>query len=279
MDQSFIDSSNNDTERPLTPSVSSLRLDKHRHHFDDDDATKEAHELFGRTVGTCYGSFSCSHSRIRGRLYVSSRALLFYSSLLGFETRISLDFHDVLEIESFRTTSISVRTFEGETYVFKTFEDRNAALRLLETHVHSTLDTHSIASSVTNNAFSPLLGKPRHRSASSFSSTNLEETFPYNQDYALKNSTPPVGNRRRCVSDSIVNNGQDVSLGPSNADSLPPSLSPIQPPEPTSDVSEARGTKTWETAEKEKPLQEIAVKVSLLTWYIRRPHRCRARTR
>jgi hypothetical protein len=231
-----------------------------------EDATNEAQELFGRAIGICYGSFSCSHSRIRGRLYVSSRALLFYSSLLGFETRISLDFHDVLEIELFRTTSISVRTFEGETYVFKSFEDRNAALHLLETHAQltslSTLDNSSIASSVTN---APVLGKPRHRSASSFSSTNYEDSLHYNQD-PLTSSCP--GNRRRCVSDSIVH-GQDVMacLG-ENPVPLSNSLSSPKQSEPAAKVceishAETAESGTWQSAQSKAPFQEIAVTVRI----------------
>ena len=263
MEKSCIEGSKDCTEHPTTHTTSapSLRLiDNNRH---CDDTTKEAQELFGRSIGKCYGSFSCSHSRIRGRLYVSSRAFLFYSSLLGFETRISLECQDVLEIELFRTTSISVRTFEGETYVFKSFENRNAALQLLETHVHSSLDANSITSSITN-AFSP--GKPRHRSASSFSSTNLEDLFPYNHEHFLKNN-PVAGNRRRCASDSMVN-GQDLSLTEQNPAPLPQTSSSPKLPESTGALSEKtlgetrEETETWEDVVNGKLLQEIAVKVS-----------------
>ncbi len=252
----------NGTETPAfqVANASSLRRSR-----SCEDTTNEAQELFGRAIGLCYGSFSCSHSRIPGRLYVSSRALLFYSSLLGFETRISLDFHDVLEIELFRTTSISVRTFEGETYVFKSFEDRNAALQLLETHAQltslSTLDNSSIASSVTN---FPILGKPRHRSASSFSSTNYEETLHYHQDPLTR--SPCTSNRRRSVSDSIVPGRDDMASRDPVPLSHPASLpKPLDPAAGLCETSheETTATETWQSAQSKAPFQEIAVTVSV----------------
>lgn len=251
MNDSPVSVLNGATERPIihTASAPSLRLDNRRC-----DATKEAQELFGRTIGDCYGSFSCSHSRIRGRLYVASRALLFYSSLLGFETRISLDFHDVLEIELFRTTSISVRTFEGETYVFKSFENRETVLHLLQTHARLntsfTVDTGSIAT--LNASFE----KQRHRSASSFSSSNYT-LYEGSSETNQSSSAQLVGNRRRCVSDSIVNDRADSR----EQKQAPPKLHENEKSIPP---GESKHAETWGSIQNGTPLQEIAVKVSFL---------------
>ena len=95
-----------------------------------DDVVKE---LFGSSeFGRCFGEFGCSHSLIRGRLYATSEAILFYSNVLGFEKRIFLFYQDIIEMDLFRTTSICITTGEGETYVFKSFEKRKEVLRLLK---------------------------------------------------------------------------------------------------------------------------------------------------
>mmetsp|Transcript_10557 Transcript_10557/g.23387 ORF Transcript_10557/g.23387 Transcript_10557/m.23387 type:complete len:773 (+) Transcript_10557:223-2541(+) len=94
-------------------------------------SSQAVHQLFGESVGPCWGDFSCTHLRIRGRLYATSQAILFHTSLLGFERRICLLLRDVVEMELFRTTSIRIHTMDLETYIFKSFNDREQVLHLL----------------------------------------------------------------------------------------------------------------------------------------------------
>lgn len=88
--------------------------------------------IFGSSVGPCWGDFFATHNRIRGRLYASSQAVLFYSNLLGFERRICLRYAEVVVMEMHRTTSIRLEMFDGETYVFRSFNDRVQVLHMLK---------------------------------------------------------------------------------------------------------------------------------------------------
>jgi VAD1 Analog of StAR-related lipid transfer domain len=95
-------------------------------------ASKDAHALFGDTVGPCWGDYACTHHRIPGRFYATSHAILFYTNfLLGFERRVCLLLKDVVEMQLVRTTSIRIQTMDMETYIFKSFSDRERVLHLL----------------------------------------------------------------------------------------------------------------------------------------------------
>jgi len=94
-------------------------------------STEIVHLLFGTSVGRCWGDFSCSHYRQRGRLYAASNAIAFYSNLFVFERRICLHLDDVTDIKAFRTTSIQITTVEGEQYIFKSFQNRELVVLLL----------------------------------------------------------------------------------------------------------------------------------------------------
>jgi hypothetical protein len=94
-------------------------------------STEIVHSLFGPFAGLCWGDFSCSHHRQRGRLYASSNVIAFFSNLFGFEQRLCLQLADVAEIKAFRTTSVCITTHEGEQYIFKSFSDRGLVVALL----------------------------------------------------------------------------------------------------------------------------------------------------
>lgn len=94
-------------------------------------STEIVYSLFGPSVGLCWGDFSCSHHRQRGRLYASSNAIAFFSNLFGFEQRLCLQLADVVEIKAVRTTSVCITTSEGEQYIFKSFSNRELVVALL----------------------------------------------------------------------------------------------------------------------------------------------------
>ena len=89
-------------------------------------------DLFGPSVGPSCGDFSCTHSRIRGRLYATRQAALFYTNWLGFERRFCLLYREMDEMELFRSTSIRITMKDDETYVFKSLDDRERVLDLLK---------------------------------------------------------------------------------------------------------------------------------------------------
>jgi hypothetical protein len=94
-------------------------------------ATRTIQTLFGADFGPCWGEFSCSHGRIRGNLYAVTNGILFFSSLLGFERRLCLQFTDISAIVLHRTTSIRIEIADYDNYIFRSFHDREKVLQLL----------------------------------------------------------------------------------------------------------------------------------------------------
>lgn len=88
--------------------------------------------LFGPTVGPCVGDFATTYNRVNGRLYASTKAILFYSNLFGFERRLCLQLSDVEGIESYRSTSIRISMVDCEDRVFKKFPSRDVVLGVLK---------------------------------------------------------------------------------------------------------------------------------------------------
>jgi hypothetical protein len=92
--------------------------------------------LFGPSVGPCVGDFSTTYNRVNGRLYASTKAILFYSNLFGFERRLCLQLNDVEIIEAYRSTSIRILMVDCEDYIFRKFANRDSVLNLLQQLLH-----------------------------------------------------------------------------------------------------------------------------------------------
>jgi hypothetical protein len=153
--------------------------------------------LFGDSVGPCWGDFFCTHSRIRGRLYATSQAILFYTNLLGFERRLCLLFRDVDAMELFKTTSVRITMMDYETYVFKSFNDREQVLNLLS-GLKILADRHAkegihIVAAFDNNSTALTTLRPAVSANTFLHGVSLPLPPP---------STDPI--RRRAVSDSIL---------------------------------------------------------------------------
>ena len=103
--------------------------------------------LFGPSVGPCVGDFSTTYNRVNGRLYASTKAILFYSNLFGFERRLCLQLNDVEIIEAYRATSIRVLLVDCEDYIFRRFSNRDSVLSLLQ----QLLREHDYPSGAGNN--------------------------------------------------------------------------------------------------------------------------------
>ena len=108
--------------------------------------------LFGRTVGPCWADDSCSYHRQHGRLYLSTKAVCFYSNLFGFERRLCLLLTDLDLMELYRSTSIRLCMVDGEDFVFKSLTRRDSILQSLYdlkyNRIPSQLRVIELASSV-----------------------------------------------------------------------------------------------------------------------------------
>lgn len=93
--------------------------------------TEIVQNLFGTVVGPCWADCSCSYQRHHGRLYVSSKAVCFYSNLFGFERRLCLFLADLDQLELYRTTSIRISMVDGEDFVFKSLPYREDIFKIL----------------------------------------------------------------------------------------------------------------------------------------------------
>mmetsp|Transcript_34065 Transcript_34065/g.37642 ORF Transcript_34065/g.37642 Transcript_34065/m.37642 type:complete len:486 (-) Transcript_34065:40-1497(-) len=107
--------------------------------------TQIVHSIFGESVGTCYGSFSCSCNRQQGRLYVANKTIMFYSNLFGFERRLCMYYSDVIEVKIHRSTSIWVSMIDGEDFVFKSFSDRQRVITLIQKLMVTTAAKSSLS--------------------------------------------------------------------------------------------------------------------------------------
>jgi hypothetical protein len=238
-------------------------------------------QLFGESAGSSWGDFFCTHNRIRGRLFATSQAVLFYSNLLGFERRYSLKYEYVIEMELYRNTSIRISTVDCETYIFKSFHRRNHVLQLLrglkilmdrQQNECSSQDIPATADATPANAAAAAAaaGRPDESTSSdSRLALSIAAASPLVSSPSL--TLPPVpsippsmhSNRRRAVSDSVLGipqGGSHVSFQHHHhtdaADFVYGDDSFIE----ESDFS----LKDWNEARKPKnpPLQEVGIDVS-----------------
>jgi hypothetical protein len=93
--------------------------------------TTEIVKALGGPAGDVVHNVPCSYQRQAGRLYVSTDGLFFYSNLFGFEKRIRLNYDQALEITKVRTTTLLVRTVEGEEFAFRSFDNRELVLETI----------------------------------------------------------------------------------------------------------------------------------------------------
>jgi hypothetical protein len=101
--------------------------------------------LFGPTVGPCVGDFATTYNRINGRLYASTKAILFCSNLFGFEQRLCLLLSNVISIDSYRSMSIHISMVDCEDHVFKKFLNREAILNVLQHLLDMQADYYKLA--------------------------------------------------------------------------------------------------------------------------------------
>jgi hypothetical protein len=102
--------------------------------------TTEIVKALGGPAGDVVQDVPCSYQRQTGRLYVSTDGLFFYSNLFGFEKRIGINYDRALEITKVRTTTLLIRTVEGEEYAFRSFDNREMVLETIRRY-HSNSGT------------------------------------------------------------------------------------------------------------------------------------------
>jgi len=77
------------------------------------------------------------YNRVFGQLYITTISVMFRGRAFGpigaipYERRLLLQFLEVSRIDAYKTTSIMITMNDNETYVFKSFEDPDAVVRLL----------------------------------------------------------------------------------------------------------------------------------------------------
>ena len=78
------------------------------------------------------------YNRVYGQLYITTVSVMFRGKAFGpigaipYERRLLLPFQESSTIESYRTTSIKIIMNDGETYVFKSFLNRDGIVKLLK---------------------------------------------------------------------------------------------------------------------------------------------------
>ncbi len=92
------------------------------------------------TTEAVVDDFLCALHRdilLQGRLYVSVNYIAFYSNILGYETKVVINFKDVKHISKATTiklfhNAIEVYTFDGTKYFFTSFVSREKCFKVLK---------------------------------------------------------------------------------------------------------------------------------------------------
>ena len=77
------------------------------------------------------------YNRVYGQLYITTISIMFRGKAFGpigaipYERRLLLPFLEISEINAYKTTSVKITMNDGESYVFKSFANREAMVRLL----------------------------------------------------------------------------------------------------------------------------------------------------
>lgn len=230
------------------------------------EETKEAYELFGEDVGLCHGTFACSHNRIMGRLYVTTRAILFHSTLLGFERRIYLLNQDILEIKLFRTTSISIKTTECEVYVLKSFVERDVVLLLLHTLLPSAISERTLFQGRlrqdNSSPTTPPRGQAPHELPRNAAEGVQRQISHVRSNSSTDTATILTSNRRRSVSDSIMAQPEQgpQHLNRDDINDLPEDNSNSHESAPGSETEDG-STSSWTVMRSRDPLPDVVVEV------------------
>lgn len=113
--------------------------------------TTEIVKALGGPTGDVVQDVTCSYHRQLGRCYISTDGLFFYSNLFGFERRIRINYDQILIIQKIRTTSLIVKTVDGEEYIFRSFEDREHLLKTIRRyHSNAEPEKCDVARTVTD---------------------------------------------------------------------------------------------------------------------------------
>ena len=127
-------------------------------------ANEIVRSLFGGGTGSVKGDFPCSNGRNRGRLYVASNAVCFYSYFFGYEQKILVLYEFVQSIEKPKKHTIVVLTNENEEHIFRNFQDRDLVWDMLDDlYQKSTPRTTKLSSSAATSA--SLGNNHKHNSA------------------------------------------------------------------------------------------------------------------
>ena len=86
--------------------------------------------------------------RVYGQLYITTVSVMFRGKAFGpigaipYERRLLLNFLEIATMDPFKTTSIKITMNDGESYVFKSFADREAMVKLLKKTKRKCSENH-----------------------------------------------------------------------------------------------------------------------------------------
>lgn len=169
--------------------------------------TTEIVKALGGPAGDVMQDVPCSYQRQTGRLYVSTDGLFFYSNLFGFEKRIGINYNRALEITKTRTTTLLVRTVDGEEYSFRSFDNRELVLETIRRY-HSNAGPKYVGTVTAPD--SPSSAEANLAACEK----SLDET---DNDYSVTVEVPPRLRTIRGASDAksipVENRAGDVDIG------------------------------------------------------------------
>lgn len=226
-------------------------------------STDIVHAIFGPSVGPCRAAFTCNYQRIHGRLYLSTRAVLFYSILFGYERRLCLPLDDITELTTYRTTSIRIEMVDCEVHIFKTLKDRDHVLQLILSLKRSLLLSQQQQQSIPKEVGISLSLQPNNRSYDEDDSTiqDTEETLQENSTVIPTIAAFPL--RQRSISLPVVLGSISESPEIMLESTAVRKRSDGDLDSTSTDSQGIHQMAAWEQA-KQKKYEEIAIEVSKL---------------
>eukprot|EP00562_Extubocellulus_spinifer_P028554 CAMPEP_0178645746 /NCGR_PEP_ID=MMETSP0698-20121128/18995_1 /TAXON_ID=265572 /ORGANISM="Extubocellulus spinifer, Strain CCMP396" /LENGTH=608 /DNA_ID=CAMNT_0020286835 /DNA_START=33 /DNA_END=1859 /DNA_ORIENTATION=+ len=93
--------------------------------------TEIVRALFGPTIGSVIGDYSCSYKRNSGRLYLANNAMCFYSNLFGSESKYILRLPEITRVSKIKNSGICVKDSAGLDHKFRSFNDRDVVYDII----------------------------------------------------------------------------------------------------------------------------------------------------
>ena len=91
--------------------------------------TEIVRAMFGPTIGSVVGDYSCTYKRNSGRMYLATNAVAFYSFFFGTESKYIFRLSEITSISKIKSSGVCLKTTSGVDHNFRSLSDRESVLQ------------------------------------------------------------------------------------------------------------------------------------------------------